>query len=127
MVEAWDGWCPTTDAEKNIKFVVPKEGSDLWVDTMVMLKSSKNKEAAHAFINYILDPEVHGWAAENILYKVPEQGRHGRRSTAELKDVPAARSMTPGGAARGRVHRRPRRGLDQVHPPRHRGPGRQLR
>ena len=38
-----------------------------------MLKSSKNKEAAHAFINYILDPEIHGWAAENILYKVPNK------------------------------------------------------
>ncbi|MDP9860900.1 MULTISPECIES: polyamine ABC transporter substrate-binding protein [Streptosporangium] len=71
MVEAWDGWCPTS--EKNIKFVVPKEGSDLWVDTMVVLKSSKNKEAAHAFINFILDPEIHGWAAENILYKVPNK------------------------------------------------------
>ncbi|GGK75113.1 spermidine/putrescine ABC transporter substrate-binding protein [Planomonospora parontospora subsp. parontospora] len=71
MVEAWDGWCPTS--EKNIKFVVPKEGSDLWVDTMVILKSSKNKEAAHAFINHILDPKVHGWAASNILYKVPNK------------------------------------------------------
>ncbi|SDG57157.1 spermidine/putrescine transport system substrate-binding protein [Sinosporangium album] len=71
MVEAWDGWCPTS--EKNIKFKVPKEGSDLWVDTMVVLKSSKNKEAAHALINYILDPEIHSWAAENILYKVPNK------------------------------------------------------
>ncbi|MFI6392985.1 spermidine/putrescine ABC transporter substrate-binding protein [Nonomuraea sp. NPDC050547] len=73
MVEAWDGWCPTTDAKKNIKFVVPKEGSDLWVDTMVIMKSSKNKEAAHALINYILDPKIHGWAAENINYKVPNK------------------------------------------------------
>ena len=48
---------------RDIKFVVPKEGSDLWVDTMVVLKSSKNKEAAHAFINYILDPEMHSWVA----------------------------------------------------------------
>ncbi|MBB5079730.1 polyamine ABC transporter substrate-binding protein [Nonomuraea endophytica] len=73
MVEAWDGWCPTTDPKKNIKFVVPKEGSDLWVDTMVIMKSSKNKEAAHALINYILDPKIHGWAAENINYKVPNK------------------------------------------------------
>ncbi|MBB5778004.1 polyamine ABC transporter substrate-binding protein [Nonomuraea jabiensis] len=73
MVEAWDGWCPTTDAKNNIKFVVPKEGSDLWVDTMVIMKSSKNKEAAHALINYILDPEIHSWAAENINYKVPNK------------------------------------------------------
>lgn len=73
MVEAWDGWCPTTDEKKNIKFVVPKEGSDLWVDTMVIMKTSKNKEAAHALINYILDPEIHSWAAENINYKVPNK------------------------------------------------------
>ncbi|WP_113704038.1 polyamine ABC transporter substrate-binding protein [Nonomuraea lactucae] len=73
MVVAWDGWCPTTDPKKNIKFVVPKEGSDLWVDTMVIMKSSKNKEAAHALINYILDPEIHSWAASNINYKVPNK------------------------------------------------------
>ncbi|WP_424529665.1 polyamine ABC transporter substrate-binding protein [Sphaerisporangium viridialbum] len=71
MVEAWDGWCPTTNPK--IKFMVPKEGSDLWSDTMVIMKSSKNKEAAHAFINYILDPKVHSWVAENILYKVPNK------------------------------------------------------
>ncbi|MDR8410694.1 spermidine/putrescine ABC transporter substrate-binding protein [Nonomuraea sp. 3-1Str] len=78
MVEAWDGWCPTTDEKQNIKFVVPKEGSDLWVDTMVIMKSSKNKEAAHAFINYILDPEIHSWAAENINYKVPNKAAMDR-------------------------------------------------
>jgi len=73
-VVAWDGWCNYGIAEDpNIKFVVPKEGSDLWVDTMVVLKSSKNKEAAHAFINYILDPANHAWVAENILYKVPNK------------------------------------------------------
>ncbi|MGW0808874.1 polyamine ABC transporter substrate-binding protein [Nonomuraea sp. NPDC002799] len=73
MAEAWDGWCPTTDAKGNIGFAIPKEGSDLWVDTMVIMKSSKNKEAAHALINYILDPEIHSWAAENINYKVPNK------------------------------------------------------
>ncbi|MEU6718217.1 spermidine/putrescine ABC transporter substrate-binding protein [Nonomuraea sp. NPDC046802] len=73
MVEAWDGWCPTNDPKGNIAFEVPTEGSDLWVDTMVIMKSSKNKEAAHALINYILDPEIHSWAAENINYKVPNK------------------------------------------------------
>jgi spermidine/putrescine transport system substrate-binding protein len=73
MAEAWDGWCPTTHEKQNIGFAIPKEGSDLWVDTMVIMKTSKNKEAAHAFINYILDPEVHRWAAENINYLVPNK------------------------------------------------------
>jgi spermidine/putrescine transport system substrate-binding protein len=73
-VVAWDGWCNYGTAENpDIKFVVPDEGSDLWADTMVILKSSQNKEAAHGFINFILDPVNHGWVAENILYKVPNQ------------------------------------------------------
>ncbi|RXZ47117.1 polyamine ABC transporter substrate-binding protein [Agromyces binzhouensis] len=74
MVEAWDGWCNYGIAENpDIEFVVPDEGADLWVDTMTVLKSSENKEAAMAFINYILDPEVQTWVVENILYKVPNQ------------------------------------------------------
>lgn len=72
LVEAWDGWCNYGIAEDpTIEFVVPVEGSDLWVDTMTVLASSENKEAAMAFLNFILEPEVHGWVAENILYKVP--------------------------------------------------------
>jgi len=74
MTEAWDGWCNYGIAEDpNIKFVVPEEGSDLWVDTMTVLKSSKNKEAAMAFVNYILEADVQSWVAENILYKVPNE------------------------------------------------------
>lgn len=76
MAEAWDGWCPTT--EEKIGWVVPKEGSDLWVDTMVIMKSSANKEAAHALINYILAPDIHSWAAENIGYKVPNKAAMDR-------------------------------------------------
>ncbi|WP_326828749.1 spermidine/putrescine ABC transporter substrate-binding protein [Streptosporangium sp. NBC_01810] len=98
MVEAWDGWCPTT--EENIKFAVPKEGSDLWVDTMVVLKSSKNKEAAHAFINYILDPKVHGWAAENILYKVPNKAAMDAMNP-ELKAANAPLQMSPSDLLKG--------------------------
>ena len=72
MVEAWDGWCNYGTAEDpNIKFAVPEEGSDLWVDAMAILKTSENKEASYAFIDAILDSKNHAWAAENILYNVP--------------------------------------------------------
>jgi spermidine/putrescine transport system substrate-binding protein len=74
MVQAWDGWCNYGIAEnKAIRYVIPKEGSDLWVDTMVVLKASENKDAAFKFIDYILDAKTHRWAAENILYKVPNK------------------------------------------------------
>ena len=73
LVQAWDGWCNYGITENSdIKYVVPKEGSDLWVDTMVVLKSG-NQEAAEKFINYVLRPEVGTWVASNILYKVPNK------------------------------------------------------
>ena len=74
LVHAWDGWCNYGIAENpEIKYVVPEEGSALWVDTMVILKSAEHKDAAYAFVNFILDEANHRWAAENILYKVPNQ------------------------------------------------------
>ncbi|WP_299356492.1 spermidine/putrescine ABC transporter substrate-binding protein [uncultured Shimia sp.] len=74
LVHAWDGWCNYGIAENaEIKYTIPSEGSDLWVDTMVILKGSENKDAAYAFVDFILDPQNHGWAAENILYKVPNE------------------------------------------------------
>ncbi len=74
LVQAWDGWCNYGIGENaDIKYMIPKEGSDLWVDTMVILKASENKEAAYEFVNYILDADNHRWAAENILYKVPNE------------------------------------------------------
>ncbi|WP_232789642.1 polyamine ABC transporter substrate-binding protein [Streptomyces jeddahensis] len=98
MAEAWDGWCPTSDPK--IEFTVPKEGSDLWVDTMVVLKSSKNKEAAHALINYILDPEIHSWAAENILYKVPNKAAMEQLDPKVL-EANAPLRMTPAELLKG--------------------------
>jgi spermidine/putrescine transport system substrate-binding protein len=74
LVHAWDGWCNYGIAENPaIKFVVPAEGSDMWTDTMVVTAASENKDGAHAFIDYVLRPEVHAWVAENILYKVPNR------------------------------------------------------
>jgi spermidine/putrescine transport system substrate-binding protein len=74
LVHAWDGWCNYGIAENDkIKYVIPKEGSDLWVDTMVIMESSENKEAAHKFIDYMMGAETGKWVVENILYKVPNK------------------------------------------------------
>jgi spermidine/putrescine transport system substrate-binding protein len=74
LVQAWDGWCNYGIAEKpEIKYVVPKEGSDLWVDTMVMVEGSKNKDAAYKFLDYILKADTGKWVVENIMYKTPNK------------------------------------------------------
>lgn len=101
MTEAWDGWCGYGMAENpDIKFVVPSEGSDLWVDTMVVLKGSENKEAAFAFINMLLEPEVHAWVTENVYYNVPNQAS-AELIPAELKAQFPQLDVTPEQLAEG--------------------------
>ncbi len=103
LTEAWDGWCNYGIAENpNIKFVIPKEGSDLWADTMVILSSSKNKEAAHAFINYILQPDVHAWVANNILYKVPNKAATETLDPALVTSYPNM-GLSPADLLKGEV------------------------
>jgi spermidine/putrescine transport system substrate-binding protein len=70
VVHGWDGWCNYA-ANKNVEFVVPPEGADLWADVMTVMEASENKEAAHAFIDFVMRPENHVKVAELVLYKVP--------------------------------------------------------
>lgn len=74
MVEAWDGWCNYGIAQNPaIKYVIPKEGSDLWVDTMVITKAAKNPEGAAKFIDFLMSADNGKWVVENIMYKTPNK------------------------------------------------------
>jgi len=89
LAQAWDGWCNYGIAENpDITFVVPDEGSDLWTDTMVILESSENKEAAHAFIDYVLRPENGVAVAELVYYKVPNQPAMEQLDPALIEQFP---------------------------------------
>ncbi|MEX0755439.1 MAG: spermidine/putrescine ABC transporter substrate-binding protein [Actinomycetota bacterium] len=72
LVQAWDGWCNYAIAEDpNVEWVVPEEGSDVWVDVFAVPESAEHKDEAFEFINFILDPEVHASVAELVYYNVP--------------------------------------------------------
>ncbi|MFO7573211.1 MAG: spermidine/putrescine ABC transporter substrate-binding protein [Gaiellaceae bacterium] len=89
LVQAWDGWCNYGIAENpRIKFVIPKEGSDVWVDTMVVLSKSKNQEAAHKFLNFVLRPDSGKSVTELVLYKTPNELAMKRVKKALAKQYP---------------------------------------
>lgn len=54
-----------------IKYVYPKEGILLWIDSLVIPKGAKNIDNAHVFINYLLRPEVSKIISEEIGYASP--------------------------------------------------------
>ena len=48
-----------------VQFIIPKEGAVGWLDGLSIPTASKNQEAAHAFINWMIDPEFYvAWAAK---------------------------------------------------------------
>ncbi|MDP2312261.1 MAG: spermidine/putrescine ABC transporter substrate-binding protein [Pseudomonadota bacterium] len=66
IAQLWNGDTIQAKAENDkIEWVLPKEGGAIWCDSMVMPKGAPNKRAAHAFLDYILRPEV-GAAISNF-------------------------------------------------------------
>jgi spermidine/putrescine transport system substrate-binding protein len=51
-----------------IQYVYPEEGAIFWVDSMVIPTGAENKAQAHAFIDFILKPEIAVQVCEYIGY-----------------------------------------------------------
>lgn len=73
----------------DLAFVVPKEGTNLFVDAMCIPRGAENKENAEAFINFMCDPEVMARNIEYIGYSSPSSAARELLSD-ELKDSPIA-------------------------------------
>lgn len=56
------------EENENLNYVIPKEGSNIWVDGMVIPKTSQNKELAEKFINFMCDPEIAKMNTEYVGY-----------------------------------------------------------
>jgi spermidine/putrescine transport system substrate-binding protein len=53
-------------------FVVPKEGSEIWLDSMCIPAQAPNPDAAHKWINWILDPKVNASLSNFNHYATPD-------------------------------------------------------
>ena len=59
------------DGNENLRYVVPKEGSNVWIDGMCIPKASKNKEAAQKFIDFMCRPDIAEMNQDCIYYSSP--------------------------------------------------------
>ena len=55
----------------DLEYVIPKEGSNVWIDGWVIPKNAENKENAEAFINFLCDPEIALMNFDYITYSSP--------------------------------------------------------
>ncbi|MEB0043248.1 MULTISPECIES: polyamine ABC transporter substrate-binding protein [unclassified Pseudomonas] len=61
------------EAGKGVKiaYAIPKEGGNLWFDMLAIPRDASNVKEAHAFINYLLKPEVIAQVSDTVGYANP--------------------------------------------------------
>ena len=57
----------------NIAYDIPTEGTNFWVDNLVILKGAPNAALANVFLDYILDPHVGADISNYTAYATPNQ------------------------------------------------------
>lgn len=57
----------------DLAYSVPKEGSNVWIDNVIIPKTSTKKEMAEQFINFLCDAEVAKQNSEYIGYSSPNK------------------------------------------------------
>lgn len=55
----------------DLEYVIPKEGSNVWIDSWVIPKNAQNKENAEKFINFMCRPEIALMNFEYLTYSTP--------------------------------------------------------
>uniref|UniRef100_UPI004056C8C6 ABC transporter substrate-binding protein n=1 Tax=Agathobacter sp. TaxID=2021311 RepID=UPI004056C8C6 len=59
------------DYNENLAYAIPKEGSNLWIDSWFIPKTCKNESAARAFIDYLCRDDVAMANFEYVYYASP--------------------------------------------------------
>ena len=89
LVQGYSGDILQVQAENDdVAFLIPREGTSIACDELVIPKTAKEVALAHAFIDFLHDPDV---AAENTLflsYLCPNRGAYERLGP-EVRNNPA--------------------------------------
>lgn len=89
LAHGWGGPVARAMRERpSIRYVVPKEGGTIWADCLVVLKSSRKKEIAMQFVNFLIEARVAAQTSERLLFAA--SNREARRLvSSQVRDNPA--------------------------------------
>ena len=63
----------TQKENPNLEYVIPKEGSNIWIDSWVIPKNAEHKENAEKFINFLCRPDIALMNFDYITYSTPNE------------------------------------------------------
>ena len=90
--ECWAAMCYSGDAawiaedHEQIGYFFPKEGASLWLDVMGISHDTQNLDAAHQFIEFMLEPEIIAMNSNSLWYANPNAKAQSLLSEELLSD-----------------------------------------
>ena len=77
-----------TEEDENVQVLLPRQGTTISMDTLVVLKRSPNPDLAHRFIDYLLDADNGAQLSNYTYYATPNAAAQPLLDDF-LKDIPA--------------------------------------
>lgn len=62
------------ELDYDLEYVIPEEGTNVWIDSWVIPANAKNKENAEKWIDFLCRPEIAKMNFEYITYPTPNKG-----------------------------------------------------
>ena len=87
LAMAWSGDCLQAARENpQIDYVIPKEGSYMWVDNLCLVRGSRHREDTLRLVDYMLEGKVSAEIADTVRYASPNAAARPHIDKALLKD-----------------------------------------
>ena len=69
LAHGWGGTVARAMVERpSIRYAIPKEGGTIWADCLVVLRTSRKKDLAMQFVNFLLDREIAARTTQRLLF-----------------------------------------------------------
>jgi spermidine/putrescine transport system permease protein len=74
LAQGWNGqFARAMEQDPDIAYVIPKEGSSLFLDSLVIPAGAPHPELAHAFLDFVLEAEVAAEICRTMRYSSPNR------------------------------------------------------
>lgn len=74
----------------DLEYVIPKEGTNVWIDSWVITKESRNKENAEKFIDFMCRPDIALMNFDYITYSTPNDAARELIEEEDIRNSPIA-------------------------------------
>ena len=75
VAQGWNGqFAKVLDQDQDLDYVIPKEGSSYFIDCLVVPTSAPHENLAHAFLDFVMEPEIAAEICLTMGYSTPNRG-----------------------------------------------------